>query len=199
MIIRDKIELVNIKSITPYDKNAKLHSQDQIDKLANVISQYGWDQPIVIDENNIIIKGHGRLEAAKKLGLQSVPIIRVSDLTTAQKKALRLADNKLAESNWDDNLLKLDLEELKSLDFNIEELGFNNIGVNDPNLEYTGMPEFEQNDLLLNRLIVLFENDIDRIKFSELINIKLNNMTKSIWFPEKLKESMKDFVYINDS
>lgn len=109
-----------ISNLKPYSRNAKKHSKQQIDLIAKSIKEFGFRQPIVIDKNKEIIIGHARLEAAKQLGLKEVPVIDASDLTPQQVKALRLADNKLAElAQWDMNLA---IEELKGLDDNLIDL-----------------------------------------------------------------------------
>lgn len=105
------IKDVKIKDIKPYEKNAKKHPADQVKKISASIQKFGFNQPIVVDKNNVIIVGHGRLEAAKALKLTSVPCLTV-DLTEEQAKAYRLADNKLNESDW---YMDLVIEELKSL------------------------------------------------------------------------------------
>ena len=97
--------------VKPYKKNAKKHPQKQIKQVAASIKEFGFNQPIVIDKDNVVIVGHGRLEAAKLLGLKDVPVLQV-DLTKEQANAYRLADNKLNESDWDMNLV---IEELKEL------------------------------------------------------------------------------------
>lgn len=102
---------MDISKIKPYEKNAKVHPKKQIEQVANSIKEFGFNQPIVLDKNNVIIVGHGRYEAAKLLGLDDVPTITV-DLTEEQAKAYRLADNKLNESEWD---MKLAVDELKEL------------------------------------------------------------------------------------
>lgn len=102
---------MNINKITPYPNNAKLHDKKQVQAVANSIKEFGFNQPIVIDKNGVIIVGHGRYEAAKLLGLEVVPVIEVN-LTEEQANAYRLADNKLNESEWD---MKLAVEELKGL------------------------------------------------------------------------------------
>src|SRR3990167_2081441 len=111
---------MKIDLIKPYPRNAKVHSKKQIDLIAKSIKEFGFKQPIVIDKNNEVIIGHARLEAAKQLGLKEVPTIDASDLTDKQVKALRLADNKLAElATWDMNLA---IEELKGLDNELIDL-----------------------------------------------------------------------------
>ena len=102
---------MNISEIKPYVKNAKLHTSKQVQQVAASIQEFGFNQPIVVDKQGVIIVGHGRYEAAKLLGLTDVPVIEVN-LTEDQAKAYRLADNKLNESEWD---MKLAVEELKEL------------------------------------------------------------------------------------
>ena len=113
-----EINYVDTYTLVPYVKNAKEHPQEQVLKIADSITEFGFQQPIVVDKNNVIIVGHGRLEAAKKLGMEQVPVL-VVDLTDEQAKAYRLADNKLNESAWDMDLV---IEELKELSLPMAEL-----------------------------------------------------------------------------
>ena len=101
-----------LAEITPYANNAKKHSRQQINNVAESIKQYGFVQPIVIDRNGVIVIGHCRALAAQKLGMAEVPCICVDDLTPEQVNALRLVDNKSNESDWDFDLLKDELPEL---------------------------------------------------------------------------------------
>jgi ParB-like chromosome segregation protein Spo0J len=103
---------MKISIIKAYPKNAKIHDKKQIALIAASIKRFGFDSPIIIDKNNEVIAGHGRLEAAQLLGLLDVPVIRKEKLTADEVKAYRLADNKIAESGWD---MKLVLEELIEL------------------------------------------------------------------------------------
>lgn len=118
------IEQEKLEEIIPYKKNAKKHPSKQIKQVANSIREFGFNQPIVIDENKEIIVGHGRYYAAKSLGMEEVPAIKLTNLSDAQKKAYRLADNKLNESDWDMELVVEELRELDNEDFNIELTGF---------------------------------------------------------------------------
>lgn len=120
--IKDKVERVSPEELIPYQNNPKEHPESQIDKIASSIKNYGFVQPIVVDEENEIIIGHGRLQAAKKLEKDEVPIIRADHLSEAEIKALRIADNKVAESGWDDELLGTELEQLKEIEGFDEEL-----------------------------------------------------------------------------
>lgn len=112
--------------LIPYEKNAKQHPPEQVEHIANSIKEFGFRQPLVIDADNVVIIGHGRLLAAKRLGLDKVPCTRVDDLSEEQIKALRLADNKLNESEWDFDLLEEELAGLQ-LNFDMSEFGFDDI------------------------------------------------------------------------
>jgi DNA modification methylase len=116
------IEFIKVNDLHPYEKNAKKHPQEQIDYIKNSIKQFGFRQNLVVDKDNVIIIGHGRLEAAKQLGLEYVPCIKAEDLTEDQIKALRLADNKVAESEWDFDLLDSELDDI--FDIDMSDFGF---------------------------------------------------------------------------
>jgi len=122
--IADDIERRPVDEIIPYSNNPKEHPDEQVKKIASSIKNYGWDQPIVVDDGGEIIKGHGRLQAAELLGLDTVPVITRSDLSDAEKRASRIADNKAAESPWEDETLAVEVEQLEA-DFEPVELGFN--------------------------------------------------------------------------
>ena len=111
-----EIRSVKIKEIKPYDRNAKKHDDTQINNVAESIRQFGFVQPIVIDSNGVIVIGHCRFEAAKRLKYAEVPCIMVDDLTPEQVDALRIVDNKTNESPWDIDLLA---EELQDLDLSM--------------------------------------------------------------------------------
>lgn len=124
-LVADGIELVPVESLIPYSNNPKEHPQDQVRKIASSIKNYGWDQPIVVDGDGEIIKGHGRMQAAELLGLDEVPVIRREDLSDAEAKASRIADNKTAEAPWDDDRLSMELEVLAEQDpIDLDTLGF---------------------------------------------------------------------------
>ena len=107
-----KIENVRIGEITPYKRNAKRHPPEQVEHIANSIQEFGFRRPLVIDKDGVLVIGHGRLLAAQLLGMETVPCVRADDLTDAQIAALRLADNKTNESDWDDAFLDMELDDL---------------------------------------------------------------------------------------
>jgi ParB-like chromosome segregation protein Spo0J len=105
-----EIEYLPIDELASYPRNARTHSQKQIRQIADSIREFGFTNPILIDNRNTILAGHGRLEAARALGLQQVPCVRLEHMTPAQKRAYVLADNKLAQNaGWDEDILALDL------------------------------------------------------------------------------------------
>ena len=114
-----------VGELVPYVNNARTHSDGQVAQICASIREYGWTNPVLIDENGMIIAGHGRVMAAQRMKMDEVPCIVLSGLTEAQKKAYVIADNKMAlNAGWDDEKLKLELENLKELDFNLELTGF---------------------------------------------------------------------------
>ena len=114
------IKNIAVKDLVPYDKNTKKHDDVQINNVAESIKQYGFVQPIVIDKNNVVVIGHCRLLAAKKLKMQEVPCVCVEDLTEEQVKALRIVDNKSNESPWDFDFLADELADLDLSDFDFD-------------------------------------------------------------------------------
>ena len=116
------VKMMRTAMLKPYEKNAKNHPVEQVERIAKSIEEFGWQQPLVVDKNDVVVIGHGRLMAAKKLGLKTVPVVKADTLNEEQIKALRLADNKTAESSWDDGLLRLSLDEIT--DFDMSDFGF---------------------------------------------------------------------------
>ena len=121
----ESIEWKQTGKLIPYANNSRTHSEKQIQQVAASIKEFGFTNPILIDEDNGIIAGHGRLQAAQLLGMDTVPTISLKGFTEAQKKAYVIADNKLAlNSGWDDELLKIEIEALSDFDFDLDILGW---------------------------------------------------------------------------
>lgn len=119
------IVMKSIHDLIPYANNARIHSEEQIAKIASSILDFGFTNPVLIDSQHGIIAGHGRVLGAKKLGLDEVPVVILDHLTPEQKKAYIIADNKLAEqAGWDEELLALELNALRELDVDLEKIGF---------------------------------------------------------------------------
>lgn len=120
-----QVEWLELKTLIPYAKNSRTHSDTQVAQIAGSIKEFGFNNPVLIDLEGGIIAGHGRVLAAQKLGLQAVPCIRLGHLTDTQRKAYVIADNRLAlNAGWDDSMLTLELQDLKAEDFNLDLLGF---------------------------------------------------------------------------
>ncbi len=123
-----QIQQLKVEDLIPYVNNSRKHSDEQVAQIAASIKEFGWTNPILIDGEKGIIAGHGRLMAARKLEMSEVPVIELNHLTPTQKKALIIADNKLAlNADWEQELLKIEIQALSDDDFNITLLGFDEI------------------------------------------------------------------------
>lgn len=169
----DKLNIVykQIKELKPYKKNAKKHNKEQVEQIANSIKEFGFTQPVIIDKNNCVVAGHGRILGAKKAGLKQVPTVCLEDLTEEQIKAYRLVDNKLNESEWDNDLLKQSLEEIEEMNmevfgFTIDKLEDESVDV-EPDVPFTEILNEENNYIVLK-----FNNKIDWINALGVFGLK---------------------------
>jgi hypothetical protein len=146
----DHVERRSVDSLIPYARNARTHSDEQVAQLAASIKEWGWTTPVLIDEEGSIIAGHGRVMAARKLGIGEVPVMVARGWSEAQRRAYVLADNKLAlNSGWDMGLLQVELGDLGEEGFNLEFIGFNadELGQLMPEVDVLEkMPELEDGD-----------------------------------------------------
>jgi ParB family chromosome partitioning protein len=127
-----KIEMIETGDLIPYAQNSRTHSREQVTQIASSIEEFGFTNPVLIDENNGIIAGHGRVLAAKELGIDKVPCLKLAHLTAAQKKAYVIADNKIAlNAGWDEKLLKEQIESLQEEDYDIDVIGFSEFEIDD--------------------------------------------------------------------
>lgn len=193
--------------IQAYDANSRTHSDHQVSQIAASIMEFGFTNPILIDENQTVIAGHGRLAAAQKLGIDKVPTIVLSGLTDNQKKAYVIADNKLAlNAGWNYETLKAELSMLEDNQFDVNIIGFNpaelaelfSEGAEQTNAydEWEGMPEFDQPDATSwKQITVHFESDEHYQAFCGLIGQSLTPKTKSIWFPAKERNDTESQRY----
>ena len=152
------IENVALGQIRAYVKNAKNHPESQIQQIAASIQQFGFNNPILVDENLEIIAGHGRMAAAQLLGLDTVPVIRLAHLSDAQKRAYRLADNKIAENGgWNADLLRLEISELEQIcgDMDVSITGFSDV-----ELDILTMDNRTTTDSRANNVPYIPENEI---------------------------------------
>ena len=121
-----KIEFVEVADLIPDARNSRTHSEAQIAAIAGSIAEFRWTSPILINGKNKILSGHARVLAARKLGIEKAPCVRLTHLTEAQERAYVIADNRLAEfgSGWDAEILKIEVDELKRLDFDFKKIGW---------------------------------------------------------------------------
>lgn len=156
-----KIETVKTDKLIPYAKNSRTHDDAQVAQIAGSIREFGFNNPILIGDNDDIIAGHGRLEAARKLGLKEVPCIRLGHMTETQKRAFVIADNRIAlNAGWDEEMLKIELADLKETEIDLEMLGFSM-----EDLENVGMQESisesEPEDLNgMKQLVLVYEMEV---------------------------------------
>ena len=124
MLGAKEIKWQSVDKLIPYAKNARTHSDEQVAQIAGSIKEFGFNNPILVDKDNSVIAGHGRLMAARKLGMDKVPVVELNHLTESQRKAYVLADNRIAlNSGWDTSMLSLELQDLKD-DIDLSLLGF---------------------------------------------------------------------------
>jgi ParB-like chromosome segregation protein Spo0J len=141
----NKYQFIKISELSPYENNARTHSNEQIEAICNSIKEFGFINPVIIDENNMILVGHGRIEAAKVLGIDEAPFRRIENLTEDQKRAYILADNKLSDlGGWNEDLLA---QELGEIELDMSLFGFDNIDIGDldinEDIEEDEVPEID--------------------------------------------------------
>jgi len=146
----DKVERRAVASLIPYARNSRTHSDEQVAQIAASIKEWGWTTPVLIDPDGMLIAGHGRVLAAQQLGIDEVPCMVADGWTEAQKKAYVIADNKLAlNAGWDDDMLKVEMQELDDLDFNLELTGFELDDIEDmvgADIECVDLPDLADGD-----------------------------------------------------
>ena len=200
-----KVEQTPIDKIIPYVSNSRTHDDAQISQIAASIKEFGFNNPVLLDGDKGIIAGHGRVMAAKKLGLKTVPTIELKHLSENQRKAYIIADNKLAlNAGWDMELLTLEMGDLQAEGFDLSLIGFGEMEIenlinpvgDDEADAWAGMPEFSQEDKTAFRSIVVhFKDQGDLKEFISITKSKISESTKMIWYPEIEIETAADKVY----
>jgi ParB-like chromosome segregation protein Spo0J len=190
-----KVQDIKLDKIIPYENNPRIN-EETIGEVARIIEEVGWRQPIVVDENMVILAGHTRLGAAKLLKHKTAPVHIAEGLTEAQKKVYRLADNRLSEmSTWDYGGLKTELEELADLEIDLSLTGFSELMIKnlidsgeeilDPDQEIITQPDIGEKTEGYKSLIVHFLTEDDWKAFFKLIEQNYTDKTKYVWFPEQ--------------
>jgi hypothetical protein len=202
----NKIERRLCANLVPYARNARTHSTEQVAQLAASIREWGWTVPVLVDPDDNIIAGHGRVLAADKLGIVEIPVMVARGWSDAKIRAYRIADNKLAEnSSWNDELLTLEFADLRDAfdlsmtGFTVEQLDSMFAADTDAASEWQGMPEFEQNSKLAFKTLVVHFKDADAVvAFSKAIGQLVTEATKFIWYPQQEKRVLIDKAYVSD-
>lgn len=201
-----------VNDLIPYINNSRTHSEEQVNQIVASINEFGFTNPLLIDEKDNIIAGHGRLLASKKLKMEEVPCIVLSGLTEAQKKAYIIADNKMAlNAGWNEDILKLELENLKELDFNLELTGFDidelddifqveeeqEIVEDDFDIEPPEEPKAKLGDIyqLGNHRLMCGdstnENDVSKLVGEQKMDLLITDPPYNVDYTGKTKEAMK--------
>jgi hypothetical protein len=201
----------DVESLIPYENNSRTHSEFQIKQIIESIQEFGFTNPILLDGENGVIAGHGRLQAAKELEIEQVPTIELSHLTPEQKSAYVIADNKLAlNAGWDRDLLVFEMQKLQDAGYDLGLTGFNDAEISqlfidddhpvDHNEEWKGMPEYNNTDQTPYRTILVhFESEVFVKEFERVMKQSLTEKTKFIWFPEKQRLDMSSISYKNEA
>lgn len=167
-----QIETISVDRLKPYDKNSRTHSPEQIQQLCASIQEWGWTIPILIDPDYIIIAGHARIEAAKKLGITEVPCLVATNWTEAQKKAYVIADNKLAENaGWDEEFLASEFAELNEAGYDLGLTGFEHSEI-ESILSGDGIRGFDEAKYTTTIATPIYEIKGDKPKTSEIYSIE---------------------------
>ena len=172
---------VLVSDLIPYARNSRTHSEVQINKIASSIKEFGFLNPVLIDKDNGIIAGHGRVMAAQKLGLKEVPVLQIGHLSETQKRAYIIADNRLAlDAGWDEEMLRVEFAELADNGFNLELTGFE--------IKEISSIFDETKGVKINNEIDDIEHDFFIIKYPP---------DKKIYVMNVLSESIKDIVGVS--
>lgn len=205
-----QVEYRSLNDLTPFARNARTHTSAQIDQLASSLREFGFTNPILIDENNTIIAGHGRVLAAHKLKLERVPTISLQHLTETQRKAYSIADNQHAlNSTWDYGILSEELEELTGFSFDLSALGFDDAKYaqtlsfgeegNDLNELWQDMPEFVQEKQGFRKIVVHFHDQEGVDQFAKILETELPENKKFLWYPDVEIRHVADKRYRSES
>jgi len=190
-----KIEEIAIEDLVPYENNQRVHTEDQLHKIADSIKEFGFLAPCIIDKNNVLITGHGRVDAALIAGYKKVPCVRAENLDEDQANAYRIADNRLQDlSYFDDSKVALELQQLLDNEFPIWKTGFddfNNLDIAefDEDIEVINdqriLPKMERlMDEHHDYVVFMFDNKYDWIRVCEMFDVKRVNASV---MPDKTK------------
>ena len=195
-----EIKYLKLNEITPYARNARVHSNEQVQQIASSVREFGFVNPILIDNDNEIIAGHGRLEAARVLEMDMVPVIQIGHLTKTQKRGLVLADNQIAlNAGWNEELLQLELSSLNEEGFDIELTGFNAEQLEKAMFENLEDPQTQ--DKPLNFIIsynIVFDDETQQDTWFKFVRYLRSNFPDNETIGERLTQLITDNGYMED-
>lgn len=177
-----RIEMWPIDRLVPYAKNSRLHSQEQIAQVAASIVEFGFTNPVLVDSNDGIVAGHGRLAAARELGLPEVPVVVLDHLSERQKRAYVIADNKLAlNASWDVDMLAMEVDALREDDFDLTLLGFSEaelegLGKDGWDSDIDAIDKIEEKDSTAKGKLTISFNEWDREQIREAVTNVIDSL-----------------------
>ena len=192
----DDIKQSRIIDLTLYKGNPRVHSEIQIERLVNSLREFGFTNPVLVDDTGNVIAGHGRIAAAKKIGLETVPTITLSHLTPDQRKAYIIADNQLAlNSSWDDDILKHELEALMENGFDLSVLGWgDDVPTFADEPDYGLLDDFEDpSDNLANDVYKAIQIEFRPEDYEEAKEVVAEARKKGIYIGQELVNALKAF------
>lgn len=203
-------KVVALKELAPYERNPRTHSDQQIAQIRASIKEFGFTNPLLIDEAHNIIAGHGRYLAAAAESMREVPAIVITGLTEAKRRALIIADNQLAlNAGWNEELLRAEIAAISEADeLEVSILGFNDAelaryageAARDLEAEWQGMPEFDQPDTTAHQSIILHCRDIAAVQeLAKLLQQPITEKTKYLNFPPAERNVSADKRYVSES
>ena len=189
-----EIQYKATEDLIPYARNSRTHSAEQIAQIAASIREFGWTNPVLIDGENGIIAGHGRVLAAHKLGETQVPTIELSHMSDTQKRAYIIADNKLAlNAGWDNEILALEVQELKDVGFDINLLGFAPFEILDSNKEDEEQPKDVNFTIQYN---IIFDHEEQQNDWYEFIKSLKDQYPDAETVAERLQLFLRGHGYV---
>jgi len=204
-------ELWPLTKIIPYGKNPRIHPPEQVTALAKDMREDGVTMPILVDEQGVIIAGHGRLLAAKEAKFETYPVVIARGWSESKKQAARLKDNQRGlSSRWDSEILALELSALQADNVDLATLGFDQVEMDrllaigeslaaDVSGEWKGMPEFAMEDKTAFRSIIVHFKDQEAVdKFAKAVKLKIGETARYLWFPKMEIERFADKRYAAD-
>lgn len=191
-----KVETRGVRELIPYAANSRTHSDAQIAQIAASIKEFGWTNPILIDGDDTIIAGHGRLMAARKLGYEDVPVIVIDHLTKSQQRALVIADNQLAlNAGWDMEMLKAEIEGLNFDGFDLDLLGFSDEELKEFLEELDGSEGLDGEKYTTKITVPIYEITGKKPNLEEMFDAqKAQSLIKAIEDSEEISDDVKGFL-----